>query len=536
MKHKYMAIALAALTTMGTTSCSDFLEEDMKSELGPDNTYTSSNGFEVASVGLYTWARDEFNTWGGGVFAHGQACVYEAFQVATDVAFVGAKQDGSITPFEKLSYTASTTFVTSNWNWGYGLIASCNELLEYADKNENWDSATDKALYQATARFFRAYAYRTLVYLYGDVPYVDKIEKNFRTDFTRTPKAEVIGHMIDDLEFAAANLPTDPDKVDEGKLTCWAAKHYLSEAYLMAGEYAKAEQAADDVINSGRYKLMNTRFGAEKDQNGDPFHDMFIENNQNRKSGNQESIWVMQLEYNTTGGGGDYADWTRRAWLPKYFELKGFVLADSLGGRGQAQIMPLTWWIEGDGFFDDGDMRNSEYNIKRHWYYNDPNYPNLCGKEATITEATRKASTLYPIFTKYFYGVAGDLTYTGNSKDRMKARLAETYLFKAEACIQQGKQQAAAEAINAVRKRAGASEITASQATMDYLLDERIRELVGEEQRRFTLSRTGKYVERVKKYNSYCSNFDDHNIIWPIPQTVIDSNTGAEFPQNPGYE
>ena len=69
----------------------------------------------------------------------------------------------------------------------------------------------------------------------------------------------------------------------------------------------------------------------------------------------------------------------------------------------------------------------------------------------------------------------------------------------------------------------------------DFLLDERIRELVGEELRRFTLVRTGKLLERTLKYNSYSSNMDEHHTLWPIPQSIIDSNTGAEFPQNPGY-
>ena len=50
---------------------------------------------------------------------------------------------------------------------------------------------------------------------------------------------------------------------------------------------------------------MSDRFGEVVDEPGDPFSDMFKEYNQNRTSGNMESIWVMQLEYNTTGGGGD---------------------------------------------------------------------------------------------------------------------------------------------------------------------------------------------------------------------------------------
>lgn len=330
-----LATAAAAFLLVTSTGCSGFLDEELKSSLSPDNTYTSSYGFEVGVNGLYGWARSEFNTWGGATTSQGQACPYESFQVATDIVYTG-HGDGSLVPFENLSYTPSTTFVTSYWNWGYGLIASANEILEYSEGNVNWDKPTDKAYYQAIARFFRAYAYRYLVYLYGDVPYVDKIEKDFRIDFTRTPKAEVLGKMIEDLQFAIANLPEDPDKVEVGQLTKWAAQHMLSEVYLMAGKYAEAEAAAKAVIDCGYFHLMTSRFGAEKDKAGDPFSDMFKEYNQNRTSGNMESIWVMQLEYNTTGGGGANEDWTKRAWVPKYYNEDGFVLADSLGGRGLA--------------------------------------------------------------------------------------------------------------------------------------------------------------------------------------------------------
>lgn len=535
-----ITIAVAFLLVAGT-GCSGFLDEDLKSSLSPNNTYNTTYGFEVGATGLYAWASCEFNTWGSSqdgvtmAFVHGQACPYESLQVATDIVYTGAK-DGSLVPYENLSYTTSSSYVNSFWNFGYGLIASANEMLEYSEGDVKWDNSTDKNFYQATARFFRAYAYRYLVYLYGDVPYVDKIEKEFRIDFTRTPKAEVLGHMIDDLKFAVEYLPENPDQVETGKLTKWAAQHLLSEVYLMAGKYAEAEASAKAVINSGYFQLMNNRFGTEKDKAGDVFSDMFKEYNQNRTSGNMESIWVMQFEYNTIGGGGEYADWTKRAWVPKYWQEDGFTYADSLGGRGLAQIMPFKWWVESDNFFDTKDIRNSEYNIKRNWYYNNPAVPEKYGKKAEVTESTWARCTLFPAVTKFFYGKTEyEEGYGGNNKDRMKFRLAETYLLLAEAQIMQNNRQGAAESINVVRRRANAPEITAADATIDFLLDERIRELVGEELRRFTLVRTGKFVERTKKYNSYSNTIDNHNVVWPIPQTIIDSNTGADFPQNEGY-
>ncbi|MFV0273034.1 MAG: RagB/SusD family nutrient uptake outer membrane protein [Macellibacteroides fermentans] len=532
---KKILVAATAAFVFLTTGCSGFLDEELKSSLAPNNTYTSSYGFEVGVTGLYAYARAEYNTWGGSASSHGQACPYEALQVATDIVVTGHK-DGSLVPFENLSYSPSTTFVNSYWNWAYGLISSANELLEKSDNPDvKWDKATDKSLFQAEARFFRAYAYRSLVYLYGDVPYVDKIEKSFRIDFTRTAKAEVLGKMIDDLKFAAQYLPENPDKVQTGKLTTWAARHLLSEVYLMAAKYPEAETVAKEVIASGNYQLMNARFGANKDKAGDPFSDMFLEYNQNRTSGNKESIWVMQLEYNTTGGGGEYEDWTKRAWVPKYYNLNGFTLADTLGGRGLAQIVPMKWWINDANFFEEGDIRNSEYSIKRDWYYNNPAVADKYGKKAEITNATWAAGTLFPAVTKYFYGKSDNLSYGGNNKDRMKFRLAETYLLLAEAHLMQNHKKEAADAINEVRKRSHAPLIDESQASVDFLLDERIRELIGEESRRFTLVRFGKLKERTLKYNPNTQNMEDYHALWPIPQTIIDSNTGAEFPQNQGY-
>lgn len=549
MKVKnYIKLGAACLMiSLLGAGCSDYLDENLKSELAPDNTYTSSLGFEVGSAGLYAIARSEYNTYGeSGAYMHNGACPYEALQVATDIADQSGAKDSSLTPFATLTITPSTKFVGSYWNWAYGLISSANELLVYSEKNKNWTLPTDKAHYQAEARFFRAYAYRLLIYLFGDVPYVETIKNPFVLSFTRTPKAEVLQHVIDDLIFASENLPTDPDKVKDGKLTCWAADHLLSEMYLLQGNYKAAEEAALKVIDSKYYSLMKTRFGVNKNNAGDTFSDLFIENNQNRSSGNTESIWVMQFEYKTIGGGTNSDDWSRRAWNPQYFNISGFALADTLGGRGLAQIAPMKWWTgiqntnaTGDypGIFSNGDMRNSGYNIKRAWYYNNPLMPTTLGKKCNITDATWNSGQLFPALTKFFYGRADNLALTGSYKDRMKFRLAETYLLLAEAYLGQNLPEKAAAAVNEVRRRAKVVDVSAADMTMDFLLDERIRELVGEECRRFTLIRTNKLLERVRKYNDALKDkINEHDLLWPIPQSIRDANRDVDFPQNPGYD
>ena len=117
-------------------------------------------------------------------------------------------------------------------------------------------------------------------------------------------------------------------------------------------------------------------------------------------------------------------------------------------------------------------------------------------------------------------------------------RLAETYLNRAEAYIQLGEMQKAADDINVVRSRANAKPITASDVSIDYLLDERVRELYTEEIRDVVLRRTGKFLEYLRKNNDNpqapAMNVRDYNILWPIPQTEIDA-TGGALTQNPGY-
>jgi hypothetical protein len=159
----------------------------------------------------------------------------------------------------------------------------------------------------------------------------------------------------------------------------------------------------------------------------------------------------------------------------------------------------------------------------------------------------------------------------GGHSDWYIFRLAETYLLRAEAYFWNGNLAAAAEDINAVRRRAGADEITANEVNMDYILDERARELYYEEPRKteltriaFIFARTGKTAYNGQTYsldNFSQKNFwfdrimevtDFYNIgvktihgdeytmspyhaLWPIPASTINANTQGTINQNEGY-
>jgi hypothetical protein len=93
--------------------------------------------------------------------------------------------------------------------------------------------------------------------------------------------------------------------------------------------------------------------------------------------------------------------------------------------------------------------------------------------------------------------------------------------------------------LNKVRDRAAKpgttlTQLTAAQLNIDAILDERARELGGEEDRWQELARTGKLIERAAKYNPNAANIKAHHVLRPVPQEQIDLSTN-KFKQNDGY-
>ena len=102
----------------------------------------------------------------------------------------------------------------------------------------------------AEARCIRAWCYRHLTYLWGDVPLTltESSGTNIRTDWERTPVAEVRKAMEEDLVFAVQHLPVV--STSDIRLIKGAAQHYLAELYLATGEYDKAKVEATKVISN----------------------------------------------------------------------------------------------------------------------------------------------------------------------------------------------------------------------------------------------------------------------------------------------
>lgn len=187
--------------------------------------------------------------------------------------------------------------------------------------------------------------------------------------------------------------------------------------------------------------------------------------------------------------------------------------------------------------YENADMRNSSYNLRRKYYINTPGAPNY-GQQVPYTGADT-IFKIAPCTTKWNQFDPNDVFGFAMIKDFILMRLGETYLLLAEAQFKQGKLPEAAATLNILRARSGATPITAAQVTLNFILDERARELLAEENRRMTLMRTGTLVTRTGLYNTQTINpvvgLTNKNLLLPIPKSEIDLNKDAILEQNPGY-
>jgi len=152
----------------------------------------------------------------------------------------------------------------------------------------------------------------------------------------------------------------------------------------------------------------------------------------------------------------------------------------------------------------------------------------------------------YVSLSKFKDSTRASLAEAQSARDVFVIRLAEMYLIAAEAKFNTGDLDSAAYFLNVVRKRAALPGhtndmvITAAQVNLDFILDERARELGGEQLRWFDLKRTHKLIDRIRTQNlnpDAAPQIQDYDTVRPIPQKQLDAVTNkSEFTQNGGYQ
>lgn len=536
-KHILIIVCMCGLL-LGLNSCNKkFLDEKLYSSYAPE-TLTDSLGFDAAAIGMYY----QLGLFFSKSDQQGWPSVWNA---GTDIAWVPPTQKQGIeVPYYDYTQLISTDgAATFTWQWAYQLINMANNIIANAENPAlTRVSQAGKDVFNGEARFFRAYSYNILATLFGKVPIVTEPLTKAKTDFVRASLDSVNNLIVADLTYAIDKLPTiDNEKSNArnklyGRANKAMGQQLLAEVYLRMGKNDLAEAQCKAIIQSGKFSLTTSRYGIRASQPGDPFSDMFIYGNQRYAQGNKEAIWVFELE-NTSSVVGGYSGspQQRRNWGAAYYQITDMTICDSLGGRGIGR-MRLTDWVV-YGLYGPGDMRNSEYNIRHRFYYNTAGKASY-GQLIPYTGADT-VFKIAPHTTKWYQFDPNDVFGFAMVKDFILMRLGETYLLMAEAQFKQNKLTDAAASLNVIRARANATPITASDVTMDFILDERARELLAEENRRMTLMRTKTLVDRTTKYNTQKINpvlgLSGKHLLLPIPQSERDLNKDAVLDQNDGY-
>ena len=594
MNTKYILSIFAAAALLWTAGCSsDLLTEHPDAILTSDQIYTNEAGFEAGLNGLYNLARQEREGYGytDSFGATGlRALMYLG---GTDVYDGGAHASGEFSAIYKDWSTANVPTdksITKAFSWLYNAVLAANTIIARVD-NESiaWSSPETPLRIEGEARLIRAWAYRHLTYLWGKVPLnlTETTGENFRNDWEREEVSVVRAQIIEDLKFAVEHVGWKPSQIGratKGVALVWLAEMYLAEAGTGTDNIDRALvelawEAADRCIAEGPYVLKQ----GEKRDDGCAFMDMFAPENVNIEAGNTEALWVMQWENNVTGGGDNLMRFSLR---PKYDidngnELvKGTIgityLVESRGGRGFArasitksalQLYDTTSDYE-QGIIDD---RGSEWAIAKYyelteldtftgnnpstgepWKVGDKVY---IGVSKAADVANPEKSTLYgfsglkdspdtknwPYTLKYSYCDPGYPKNNESHNDQVFMRLAEAYLLRAEAALKLGRPDEAAADIDVLRDRAHALPVAVSDpegVTLATILEERSRELLGEEQRRYTLQRVftpAEFVAWISARNVSDANLSERDYLFPIPQSVIDANIGRPMEQNEGF-
>ncbi|MHA4846136.1 RagB/SusD family nutrient uptake outer membrane protein [Flavitalea antarctica] len=545
---KRIIIACIYLAFSGVLfSCKKTLVEYNPSGLTAESVYSTPEGFETLVNAAYTYQR----------WWYGKEEAYNMAETGTDLwTSATGEVYRDLTTYENLQ--AGNAALASEWRELYAAVNLCNGgINRIADAGLTPQMRTTR---ESELKFLRAFYYWHIVETWGGVHFTLEETKGLISTANRTPVDTFYKQIFSDLQFAVANLPnTQPEY---GRVNKPAAQAFLARMYLTRGMNAEALATAQTVIANTNYKLEANYVDLWKMSNLKSKEVIYAVNYAVNLAVNDLINTSLNPYGHSRGSNNGHL-----LFLMKYDDLPGLT-RDLTYGRPFNRYMPTRFLLD---LYSDDDARY-EGSFMQAWLANSTSRPagmNIGDTAVYVTkkeiddayEATRKYRTYdrskvynangtvkdnlrYVTLSKFMDPTRPNFNEAQSARDVFVIRLAELYLIAAEANMKLGDNAAAATLINVLRTRAAkpgraaAMQISAADITLDFILDERARELAGEQLRWFDLKRTGKLLSRIQAYSpNNAVHIKPYHVLRPIPQTQIDAVTNRdEFKQNEGYQ
>jgi len=466
---------ILTLTLLLSFSCSeDFIDVPAEGTPTLGDYYDSDEKLADATNGLYGLVWFNLNK--------------DAFYGITDVISgnISSQYNQDFRDFNDLSFTTSQRFILDAWRSPFGAIANSNAYINNLPQSVG-SGVSQEALNNTLGecRFIRGFSYFLLVRLFGDVPIIEN-NAEYSENFVipSNPVEDVYKFIENDLLFAIENLKEKnrgSNYDDNAHVSSGSAKALLAKVYLYQERYSEARALAEEVINSGEFKLLGGSALPEMS-----YADLFLQKNNN----NEESIFAWQWT-----GAGTYFD---GSFTNTLFAPENRLVETTYSG----QVAPSQDLIE-NGFVN-GDRRRKETFMLPGDYYPNLSYAEDLSLGASILlgytfEVENEAQLSGAGVKKYVIGkenlpITGQFNPQFNGESSMNTymmRYAELLLIHAESILasQSGTttDAAALSSFNAVHNRAGLPSV--SEISFDDIFKERRAELAIEGDYYFDLGR-----------------------------------------------
>lgn len=530
--------------------CDKYLEEDLVSDVSADTFYLTESGFQDAVEATYSKMKEFF----------AQERGYTMTTFGTDIWTNGADGGWKFYNTYDGGLNSANGYARDTWRDWYEGINQANAVIGRAE-NVEMDEVL-KSVRVAEAHYLRAFYYFHLVITYGDLHLTLEETSGVEVEANRTSAAEIYTQaIIPDLELAVANLPDEQDEY--GRATKPAAEFLLGKAlltrsytsYADENDASQAEALFTSVIDNYGFALLDT------------YEELWDITNQE----NSEIIWAMPISKSQVDDGTDDLGHRGHLYFLMEYDVRRGMTRDIANGRPWKRFRPTMFLLN---LWDRSMDVRYDQGFKHVWFSNveaeaseasgdeparaalavgdtaiyipgpgrDAEWPQSLqdSKPYLVITTDEYSERLFPSMKKWLDATRPDRQKEQGQWDYIFMRLADAYLLRAEARLQQEDAAGAAEDINVVRTRAAvegqetAMQITAGDVNLDFLLDERARELYGEGHRWWDLVRTGALVERTRTNNPQAVGIQDFHALRPIPLDQID-RTLNDYPQNPGY-